>query len=634
MLVLLLLVVLIAAALSLAYLTRLSFGLVLPSTIFAIAIALYAFSLANALLAGFVAVLAIVAGLVVAAVVHHGPRGILRAAPAQFSPALVLFLVFALGTFILSRGLHLGSWDEFTQWGASVKAVVLRDAIGPYNPIDLAFRSYPPAMTMFEYFALKLGGGWSESNLFWSYQLMFGSLFLPFIGTAPWTAWRRIIVIVPLMVFTPIIINNSFQVVLVDPYLGLLFGYTLALVFTGDTRSRWLWIQVSLALAMLVLTKDSGLFLAIFAAVLFGVKVIRQRLPLTSRAAVLATLAALAGPVLAMVVAYFSWKTLLSVLHVHVIFSEPIDLSTLSGLANGTGRPYWHDVLTNFSSALTAVPIATAHGIPISHLAWFLLAGIALVLLEFARGTRWGTRRDFSAVIVVLVGAVLYTAGLLVLYLYRFVDYEAVRLASFDRYLGTYWLGVTMFITLVCIRLVIEDGWTRTGSAQPGGRLLLPVGTVFTLGWLVAVLLLAPLPSFAAFVWSSLHPTGPRAPELMAESARQDGVGDEDRVWVISEYTEGYEYWEMRYELMPSAVNDAYWSLGTPEDADDVWTADLSVQQWSDMLDGFDYVLVENTSDTFVDTYGEMFDDPGEVVNGALFAVSEHGGRVTLARVP
>lgn len=625
------LVVLVAATLSTAYLTRSTFGVALPSVIFSIALALYVFSLVNALFVGLVVVLVAIAALATVAIVRRGPRRVLSAIPSAFSPALVLFIVFAVASFVLTRFLQLGNWDEFSHWGASVKAVVIDNAIAPYNPIDLAFRSYPPAMTMFEYFGLKLSGGWSESNLFWSYQVMFASLFFPFVSDVRWAWWRRLLVVVPLMALTPVLIFNAFQGVLVDPFLGLLFGYCLALVFTGDTRSRSLRLGLSLGLAMLVLTKDSGFFLGIFVLVLFAAKAIRQREPGSLRSAIAGVLRALAAPTLALAAAYVSWKIILAVLKVPAVFAEPINLVRL---VDGTAPAYWNDVIAAFGRALFVVPINSPYWIPLPHLGWFVLCAIALVALELVRRRR-GERFDFTATIVVLVGAVLYTVGLLVLYLFRFGDYEAVRLASFDRYLGTYWAGVAMLLSLAAIRLVVEQGWPRNPTTARRGPRALPAGTAFALAWLLVVVILTPVRPLGGFVIDTLiKHREPRASIAEAQAVRAAGVTDTDRVWVISEFSTGLEYWQLRYELMPTRVNDGYWSLGTPQDDADVWTADVSPAKWAAQLRDYDYVFIDASSASFVRAYGSLFENPDEVADRTLFAVRHDGSEVVLEKVP
>lgn len=623
------------ATLSAAHLLKSSFAVLLPSILFSVALVLYVFGALNILGAGYVVVLISVAVLAVTAFVHRGPRRILHSLRGAITPSIVLFIAYALISFILTRDMRLANWDEFSHWGATVKATFIYDAIAPYNPVELVYRSYPPALTLFEYFIMKLGGGWHEGNLFWAYQLLFFSLFFPFTRAVKWHSLDKLLAIVPLMTLTPFVIFHTYEAIFVDPFLGLLFGYALTLVYTGNPRSRSLTVHLSLALAMLVLTKDSGAFFAAVVLVLLLSKFIHQRYPVRATRNVIGALLAVGVPALVVVVCYTTWKSLLAGLQVPAVFSDPIDLGELSGLLDGTGRPYWEEVIRGFSTALTDSPISSAQGYLLSHVFWLLLAAIFLVLLELVRGRLWGRAHDYSATMIILAGAVLYTIGLLVLYLFRFSEYEAVNLASFDRYLGTYWVGVVMFLSLCAIVFIAEDEDGRQLSLTSRSWYL-SSGIKFSVLWLAVLIVVAPIRPLANFVRNpvALSMTA-RADYLpVIEAANAAGVDGDDRVWIISQFSTGYEYWILRYELMPSPVNYGYWTLGKPKDSSDIWTADLAPEDWSQQLEEYDYVLVHVTNPSFAETYGGLFENVNDLENNAIFKVTDQGGATTLVRVP
>jgi hypothetical protein len=234
---------------------------------------LYTFSLFNQLLLGFWVVLASIAlATIVSVVLLIKEKDLVSHLKSLLSPGLVIFVSLALFSFLLTRGMQLSSWDEFSHWGTIVKATYLYDAVGPYNPVDLGFRSYPPSLSLFEYFITKLGGSWLEGNIFWAYQLIIWSLFTPFFAQLTWRRWGQLLVVTPLAFIAPLAFFNSLSVTLVDPLLGMLFGYALAIAYVGNVLQWRLALHVGLAVFMLTLAKDAGTFMASLVVVLYLVR--------------------------------------------------------------------------------------------------------------------------------------------------------------------------------------------------------------------------------------------------------------------------------------------------------------------------------------------------------------------------
>jgi len=624
--------VVLAATFATAHFMRTATAAVLPSTFFAIALLLYVFGAFDALEVGFLVVLTTIAVAVMIALVQIKPGGWAGALISAVSPGIVLFVALAVWTFFLTRNMQLASWDEFSHWGTVVKATFLEHSLSPYNPVDLHFRSYPPALTIHEFFFMKLGGAWHEGTLFWGYQILFYSLFIPFMKGIRWRRSWVLITLLPLLLFTPILTSRSYNVILVDPILGLMFGYCLALVYTSKASSRTLPAQLAVASAFLVLTKDSGTYFAALALILYAWKLLVEYRPGKQTLAWRAVGVRLGIPVLAAVAATLSWKVLIAAQQVHVSFSQPIALTELSGLANGTGRSYWPAVLDAFRSALTTIPISTAHGTSFSLVSWFLVIAAGLLIMEWAAGKHWSPRRDFSAFVVLIVGAVVYASGLLLLYMFRFSEYEATRLASYSRYLGTYWTGAAMFITLVAIAVACD---LRTRKLLVGWLSRVIVFVVF---WTIMVFYLAPIPTFYTFlrqpISAEMLNRDNYRPVLAA--AERAGVTDQDRVWIIAEHTRGKEYWILRYGLMPSPPQAGQWSIGSPKDASDIWTAEMTAAEWGKRLsdEGYDYVLVYRTTPNFASEFGSLFVDPHDIRSNSVFKVENIDETVQLVEVP
>jgi hypothetical protein len=217
------------------------------------------------------------------------------------------------------------------------------------------------------------------------------------------------------------------------------------------------------------------------------------------------------------------------------------------------------------------------------------------------------------------------------LYLFRFGEYEAVRLASYERYLGTYWAGIALFVALITIWLVAGSASSKTtaGSRRnTEGMAELVVAGVVVLGLFV----LSPVQKLGEFFANphgySSQVRAQFGPVL--EQAKKAGIEPGDKVWIIAQHTTGFEYFILRYELLNNRVNDPGWSIGSPYSEEDVWTSPKTQAQWASELIEYDYVLVFGASESFVDEFGALFKNGLESGRPGVFAVNSDGATVML----
>jgi hypothetical protein len=631
---LIVLAVLLAAAFSLSYLIRSSLLISLPTAVFGITAVLYIFGIFNLLLVGFWMVLAaIAAATIVGIALLVKDKELLSHLKSQLSPGLAIFISLALFGFFLTRGMQLSSWDEFSHWGTIVKATFLFDAVGPYNPVDLVFRSYPPSLSLFEYFVTKLGGAWLEGNIFWAYQLIIWSLFTPFLAQLSWRRWGQLFAVVPLVFVAPLAFFNSLNVTLIDPLLGMLFGYALAIAYVGNILQWRLALHVGLAVFMLTLAKDAGTFMAALVVVLYIVRLLAAKKTSPEewswkRFAILGSI-----PTLSLVSSNQSWSALVKARVEAPAFSGPIDIGAFLGAFRGEGPAYWQEVLSTFGFGVSNYPINNDGALAIPQLQLIVLFAILLGILEWLVSRRMGRRFGFASIAAVTVGAVAYTYGLLVLYLFRFGEYEALRLASYERYLGTFWAGIALFVALITIWLVAGSASsqaTNGSNTSTGGMAELVVTGVVVLSLFV----LSPVQKLGEF-FANPHGYSSQVRaqfEPVLEQAKKAGVEPGDKVWIIAQHTTGFEYWVVRYSLMGNSVNPGSWSLGSKLDEGDVWTVEKSPSEWSRELTDYDYVLILRATDSFVAEFGALFRSPSDLSTWSIFEVDESEGEISLIR--
>jgi hypothetical protein len=431
----------------------------------------------------------------------------------------------------------------------------------------------------------------------------------------------------------PLAFFNSLNVTLIDPLLGMLFGYALAIAYVGNVLQWRLALHVGLAIFMLTLAKDAGTFMASLVVVLYVVRLLAAKKLNPEewswkRFTILGSI-----PILSLVASNQSWAALVSARVEKPAFQNPIDIGAFFGALRGEGPAYWQEVLTTFGFGVSNYPINTDGVLAIPQLQLIVLFAIVLATFEWLVSKRMGRGFGLASLGTVTIGAVVYTYGLLVLYLFRFGEYEAVRLASYERYLGTYWAGIALFVALVAIWLVAGSSSSQavTGAKTEGTAELVVAGVV-----LVSLFALSPVQKLSEFFASPhAYSSQVRAQfEPVLEQARQAGIEPGDKVWIIAQHTTGFEYFILRYELLNNRVNDPDWSIGSPLNEEDVWTTPKSVEQWSEELKSYDFVLVYGASESFLSEFGGLFSSPTEIAASTVYKVGLDGTAISLDKVP
>ena len=614
-------------------LLRTRFEVVLPPVLFFMTLFLYAFGLVNALKSGYWMLLLLIGVSSVFAVARLRGKTLSVLAEGLSSPGMVMFCLFSLAAYFVTRGMLLAHYDEFSHWGRVVKATFLHDALGPFNPVALQFRSYPPGSSIFEYLVMRLGGRWTEGSLFWAYQLLCGAVFIPSMSNLRWRSLGRVLVVAFLAAATPLLIRNPLPTTLVDPLLGLVFGYLLALVYTSDVRDRKTSLYLALGLSWLVLLKDSGGFLAAVVLVALLIRQIGGERRAEGGARWGRALLLFALPVALMLAAVGGWNAVLRSQRVN----RTLHLSGLKGLLTGDAPVYWRQVIRAYLDAFFQKPLTVAHGFGLTQFVWFVLFGLLLALLAIVYGRTKGQRPDWSAPLVVWAGAAVYAAGLLILYLVRFSRGEAVRLAAYVRYLGTYWTGAAVFLTLSLIWLVASSGVLddrrRDSDAEGVRRAVL--GLVGT--WCCVLLLLAPIqdammstPNAAA---ASILVRQPFQRIEAGVTSARIGAGDRVLVVIRDDQNGGYQGYVLGYLLLESKV-DVDHRLGTQTTVD-LAAADRlrMIAEWNNRLSQYDYVVLFTVAPSFRELYANSFDDPNDIGDSTVFKVVPRAADSRLIRV-
>lgn len=201
--------------------------------------------------------------------------------------------------------------------------------------------------------------------------------------------------------------------------------------------------------------------------------------------------------------------------------------------------------------------------------------------------------------------------SLLLLYLFTYAQSEAVRIASCDRYMYTYLLGALVFI----LYIALGRSKRAAGTAIGAGLCVVVLAAGIATGALADFTVRAPV------IAAQTHAM--RAPYAATEAFSRELIPGQDKVFVISQRSTGLDKLVIHYNATPVVTSLDYWSLGKPYYDGDIWTKDLTADQWRELLHkgGYRYVYLYKADDQFRKGYGSLFADPTAIADRTLFRV-------------
>lgn len=409
-----------------------------------------------------------------------------------------------------------------------------------------------------------------------------------------------------------------------DAPLAALLGSGLALVLVWDRKDLLYTLHISLTCAMLVLTKDAGTLLALLLAFVYAADLLLhvQKNPLSAgtrgRTLILTLL-----PLVLLLGFLGLWKLELRMSGIHAAYQDPIDLSILKELILGRNQTYRQEVFLSYARGYLF-----DRGLEISHIggkvSFFLLTVITVTLLYV--GLRLFNQKHNRPVsenswicAAYLVTALAFTVGLWFVYVFQYTEYEAVNLASFERYHSTPIMAG--LLAALVLFLYSEPEKTKAGLS-------------LELGLLCVLLFLAP----AANLWTlvgreTVINTRMMRKEYDAITEQiEKTVPQDSPIYFISQEDGGTDRYIEKFNVRPRPVSSD-WSIGTPFFEGDMWTKEKTLEQWKqELTEGYDYVAIYRPNDYFIETFGSLFADPSQIGENTLFSLNRETGLLELCQ--
>ena len=542
---------------------------------------------------------------------------------ASLSPYILYYVAFGLWLYIRFAHHMLIEWDEFTHWGFTTKVMFDSNMFSNEPGSTIYFVDYLPGTALFQYFVMQFCGTFSEGFLSIAQGLFIFSFLMPVLGEIK-IGWKQFLVsmavvltlfILP-MGFYPAVYSSLY----VDACLAVVFGYLVFVCLREKEYDVFFYVNAALACGTLCIIKPSGIGLMVIAAILiFADKFVQGRY---KQGSVRKCLLVVARDLIPFVVGYLyklAWSIRLKRLGYGAHFdTKKITLQGILDVFAGRGEEYQQATWDNFKGTFFGWNYLTVR---FDTLFAYAFVFVMLAVLVYIIKSEY-KKRCITIAIASVVTYVLYSFYMLFLYLFTYSPDEAVSLASFHRYEYTIILG--LLIAFVC--------WLIFSLLENDKRCFAGCLTVF-----VCICFMAPNRIVIRLmdVQANIDTQNARKQYEVGERVREKLSAD-DKVYIVSENSDGYDYFVLRYTLSPvhtqtrrddQAWVEVSWNIGQPNDKGPrrrVITAD----EWMDDLikQGYSHVLLYNIDEQFCEEFESLFD--GDVVGKQLYKVDEKTRRL------
>lgn len=549
-----------------------------------------------------------------------------------FTPGFWIFIGLISISIICNMGRVASNWDEFSHWADIAKVMVTLDDFGTNPEAHSAFQSYPPAMTLFQYFLQKITGwiggeSYIEWELFFAYQIFVFAFIVPFAKEINNKKIFKGIIYLVVVFLCPLwFYNGIYTTIYIDPALGILSGTGFATVFLCDEKDKLYSVRIFLTCAMLVLLKDAGMLFAALLAVAYAVDLLCLKQE-NQAGKFVRKILWVGGAFLSVLLPKWIWSHHLAVTKAEIVFSNPVDVKELFHVLFSGEWSYRRTVLSRYVDGLFKNGQRIGNtGI---YLSYFWIAILFLVLLALLIGMYRKKRGCFASGVrlfaTVCIQFAVYVIGLVIMYMFKFSEYEALKLASMERYMGIVFLSVWMTIVLLALSYLAR----YANREYVTGALFLGVIVVTT-----------PMQYLKTYLNRQSVYDSIQVRSEYAELSKLVGevVPELANVYIISQVDMGFDYWVLRYSIRPRTVQDVWqagysWSIGEPFYGEDVWTVEMNAEQWMNQLTvSFDYVALYQINDYFVENFADCFEDETQIEENMVYYVNKETGLLERCR--
>ncbi len=546
-----------------------------------------------------------------------------------YAPSTVAFVSLSLISLYKSKDWMLSQWDEFTHWGLVVKAMYEYSALGPATPVEFMVPAYPPGIPLFHYFVMDFSAGWREGLLFWATHLIVIAIIVSVLAKSSYKYLSEIALKLFVALAASSVFFNNFDNIYADPVLALTFGFLLFVAIQASHLDGKWALVLALTAGFVTLIKPVGIY---FAATAILVNIVATLFTVKFRSGKKAGLAFLPAMTALTTVGavWVTWRRFANSFGTPNV--GPTD-TLPTGFNNLTDR---NEVFTNYVDAFFEIYINPSYSASLSSIHWSILCVVFFVIWSILNGNN-KMRRNIAIGVTLLITTAGYFGLILYSYLTVFGPGEAAGLASYGRYISTWYQGVFFAVVILILSKFSLEKFLYTSVNQDLYKEILKIRRNVSLFILVfiGVAVLSSLHNYMVMLGVSKD-QGSVARESfipIKEAIKEAQIPQHSKVYIIANHTIGFEYYVLRYEMAGMRFGQVPWSIGEPYGSSDYWTDPAwDAEKWSQELRAFDYVVLYSTTESFNTEFGSLFES-GVVDPNTVYRVIKTEDTVSLSKV-
>lgn len=504
-------------------------------------------------------------------------------------------------------GMLISQWDEFTHWGLIVKNMYRLDNFGNTGYTTAAFLDYPPGQGLFRYLFMKICGAFAESRIFHAANIMAVVFAFPLLRKNKNIITSFLTVMSYILVLN-MVSSETFHTIYIDLLLGVVWAHLLYIYFAYE-KDAFFYTDFALTFVFLTLLKASGFGLALSVLIVAVIHILcteKNRLQLMAKIMVSSAFG---------IVTKLSWSTYLNIHKINPIFEfNTLTPATFMQLFTGDAPQYRYDVISSFIHALFNTPVFYVGDYGVTAVVFVMATTLLLCIMCLAE--KKDIRFVWAGFGVFMVAAIFIT-GMLISYLFSFSEYEALILASYDRYLRTIAMGAVCAVFMFGVDRLSGFKWVYSAPV------LLVLSLMLNPKILIADVINSPATVAAIQAQRAVY-------VQESEIVQRNAPG-----YVLMAYiapgTNGYEFWQGKYECSPAMVWGD-WSYSTEADGyfeGDIWTETKSAEELKNYINKYyDYVFIHSVNERFISEYNNIFNDV-TIIPG-LYKINKSNGMLTL----
>jgi len=378
-----------------------------------------------------------------------------------FTVGFIVFIIFIILIFIKNMYTGFTYCDEFMHWGPMVKEMFRLDKFYLVGESQLlVHKDYPPFFALVELLFCRFGNCFKENYLYIGLESFSLSLFIPLYSNITrinkTNLFKGIIMGVAIVLscltisITQTMVDKSllFNSIYVDYPMALLTAFSLFFVYSTLDWDKFNAIYLSSFLCSLVLTKQMGLPFYLVVLLVWILKVAcfdKKKIKFTH----------LLFFIIIPIIVYLSWKIAVKFYNTDMQFNlNSFNITELKDFIIGNNRPeYRIETFINFKYNILYRKLVL-NPIELTYFECVLL--VIVILMIF-------TKERIKSLIISIgygIGAIGYAFAMLFLYTFMFSYEEAIELASFDRYMGTY-----LFLGFIVLFMIIFNEINKQNKA-------------------------------------------------------------------------------------------------------------------------------------------------------------------------